>query len=193
MFDNSSIPEITRVIIEEKAFEELVRCVKSGFSPSHQREVLGFLLGEIKRGICHIKTVVAYRGGKSTEKGIDFDETRLIHRATELERLYRLEYLGLFHSHIPLGDKTLAVFSYVDRYNMYHDENSIVEILVALLKEGQPLKGISSKGRILAHQENLTFLISCYIKKRSPMGKKYVKLCSLGVQINHQSRSIPAL
>ncbi len=188
--DIESIPPISKVVLKDAALDNILKFTLNGVSGLHRREVFGFLLGEIKDSVATIHRSLVYHGGKSSQKKIFFVETRLINRAKEIEALTGLDYLGLFHSHIPLSGRTLAVFSYVDRYNMYHDSNSIVEVLVAIFEKKEGLKGVSLKNRIIVHQGRVTFLLSTYVKKVGQSKKKYIALGRLEPSFSIQNRNI---
>lgn len=117
------------------AKDRLIEHSQKGYDVPYKKEVGGHLLGYYEKNIYHIYVAEPYNSRKRTRTSFDYDDNNFEKKARRLESELRLEWLGIYHSHIEIKHRASTKQSFEDKKS--HIVSKVpIEIIIRVANYG---------------------------------------------------------
>ena len=161
--------------VKKSVVKYLCNQVDRGYEAPYKQERLGFLFGRITRwGIYYISKAYYYKGGTRKRTKSEYNSKRLIKRGKELSSKFRMEWIGMYHSHEEIaGEKSWGLSLQDKTIEPYLP----VELLISVWAKGDNKIPLPGKFRLKVVRSNYRYLFTGYIRTKT--GLKPVRTISI--------------
>jgi proteasome lid subunit RPN8/RPN11 len=152
-----------KIKVAEPVFDYICRQVDYGYEAPYKQERFGFLYGKrSKSGLYWIKGCHFYKGGTRKRSYASFVIDDVINRGTELAKRKRMQWIGIYHSHVEVDGE---IYYGLSEHDKEPKPFLPVELLIAVWPNGTNGKHGHLRKRFKILDTHYQYLFSGYIRE----------------------------